>query len=71
MTITNNIFPRKQPREPIGFRYQSLSIEYWNGIIPILPIVASYNLLLRGNSQNDIRSLTNKLNFMMVCIDHA
>jgi len=70
MTITNNIYPRKPPREPVG-RYQSLSVEYWNGIIPILPIDASYNLLLRGNSQNDIRSLTNELNFIMVCIDHT
>jgi len=52
MTIINNIFPRKPPREPVG-RYQSLSVEYWNGIIQILPIVASYNLLFRGNPQND------------------
>lgn len=70
MTITNDTFPRKLSRKPVG-RYQSLNIGMEYRIIPILLIVASYSLQLRENSQNDLRSLTNILNIIIVCMYHG
>lgn len=66
MTITNNTFSMKLPRKPVGRLGINCWISEWNYLkIPILPIVASYILLLCGNSQNDLQSLKNILNFLI------